>query len=135
MSKLDQALEKYIEDDSTQAAYYDLILNSKFYLPVQADSDEGGEQEVHEDAEIVPLILELDGAPFLPLFDSAQRLNDWAKEPVSYVVLPGDVVADLTPPQLSWALNLGSGFHKQFAPDEIGWIKEIVLQLDEMVQE
>jgi hypothetical protein len=135
VTKLDDALEKYIEDEKAQAPYYDLILNSNFCVPTHAEEGVVGEQELTEDSEIVPLILSAEGDDYMMLFENAERLTAWAKEEVSYVVLPGDLLARMTPPALYWALNMGTEYSKQFEPDEIAWLRQIVEQYEEMSEE
>jgi hypothetical protein len=117
MTELDQALEHYLQDDNQQTRYYDLVLNTDFYIPLA--NDENQEQ-------LTPLIVETDGTSYLMLFDSEERLFSWARQSINYVVITGFGVAALSTPQLHWAVNIGGPFAKQFVPEEIGWLKESV---------
>ncbi len=121
MTELDQALEKYIQDDEEQAQYYDLVLNTDFYIPL--DSEES-ETPVSEQESVTPLILNSEGKHYLLLFDSEERLSNWSEKPVNYVVMAGYGVAAISTPELHWAINVGSQFAKEFVPDEINWLKE-----------
>lgn len=135
MTDLDKALELYIEDEKNQAPYYDLILNSDFYIPVHGEEGEKGEQEIVDQESIVPLVLSADDEDYLLLFENKERLVAWADESVCYVIVAGDAIAQMTPPQLNWALNVGTEYQKQFVPDEISWLKEIIKQVAEMTNE
>ena len=122
MTALDQALEKYIQDENQQADYYDLVLNTDFYLPIAQDDTD---TPLKERDNVSPLIIETDHKSYLMLFDSEQRLTEWAKKPVEYVLLAGYAVAKFTPPGLHWAINTGSNPAKEFVPDEIAWLKKL----------
>ncbi len=122
MNALDEALAKYLRDESQQAAYYDLILNSDFYIPVdwQGVQNAGTEQEA-----VSPLVISSNDKHYMPLFDSEERLRAWAEgKPVEFIVLTGWRAALVSTPQLHWALNPGSGSGKEFVPEEIRWLKE-----------
>ena len=71
MTELDHALEKYIQDDTQQAQYYDLVLNTDFYIPITEDETDS---PLAEKKEVTPLILESDGKSYLMLFDSENGL-------------------------------------------------------------
>jgi len=130
MTELDQALETLRvnpEDQKAQSGFYDLFLNSKLFVPTtmetikQDDAEEGKETEL-------PLIIESDGTDYLVFFDRQQRLHDWAEQEAACVELPGHVLAEMTTGELHWAMNVGTDHVKQFAPDEIAWLKDVVLQ-------
>jgi len=133
MTELDQALADFIEDEQKQGAFYDLVLNTKFYVPVYAEDEENvGQKEIQKDDSIEPMILESEGNHYLMMFESEERLSEWAKEQVNYVVLPGFVIVQMTPEKLYWAMNMGTDYQKQFVPEEIAWLKDVVQQnLDE----
>ena len=122
MTELDQALEKYIQDENHQAAYYELILKSDFYIPIV---DDDNDTPLSEKASVTPLIMEADKKSYIMLFDSEERLSSWSKQPINYLVLAGFKVAELSTPKLHWALNTGVSFAKEFVPEEISWLKQI----------
>ena len=117
MSELDQALKKYREDDKHQATYYELILNTDFYIPI---CDPGEDEQ----DSVVPLVFESEGKSYLMLFDSEQRLTAWAKKEVRHAVVAGHLLAEISTPEIHWAVNFGVGKAKEFVPDEIKWLKE-----------
>ncbi|EAT14509.1 SseB family protein [Desulfuromonas acetoxidans] len=133
MTELDQALADYIEDEQKQGAFYDLVLNTKFYIPVyDEDKENVGKKDIQKDDSIEPVILESEGNHYLMMFENEERLSGWAKEQVSFVVLPGFVIVQMTPEKLYWAMNMGTDYQKQFVPEEISWLKDVVQQnLDE----
>jgi len=117
MTELDQALEKYREDDEQQATYYELVLNTDFYIPICDPSEE--EQE-----SVAPLVFESEGKSYLMLFDSEERLTAWAKQEVRHAVIAGHLLAQISTPEIHWAVNFGDGNAKEFVPDEIKWLKD-----------
>ena len=126
MTELDQALQKCLQDENEQNSYYDLVLNTPFYIPTNDDEARSGKTELAENDSVAPIILESESKHYMMLFDSEERLGEWAKEPISYVVLPGHVIAKMSPPSLHWAVNIGTEFSKEFVPEEIAWLKEVV---------
>ncbi len=128
MTDIDKAfagLREKPDDQKAQSGFYDLFLNSLFFVPtakemIQID-DDGTEQETE-----VPLIVDNDGTDFLVFFDEQQRLNDWAEQEAPFVKLPGHLLTEMTTEGLHWAMNVGTDHFKPFAPDEIAWLKEVV---------
>ncbi len=128
MTELDQALETLRadpDDHKAQSGFYDLFLNSTFFVPTVDETFRTGEENQEEKIE-VPLIIEAEGTDYLVFFDQQQRLNDWAEQEVPCVQLPGHMLAEMTPAGLYWAMNIGTDSNKQFAPDEIAWLKDVV---------
>jgi hypothetical protein len=128
MTELDQALEALRanpDDHRAQSGFYDLFLNSSFFVPTIDEMVSSGDKGAKEKAE-VPLIMVDDGIDYLVFFDQQQRLDDWAGEEVPSLQLPGHVLAEMTTAELHWAMNIGTDYNKQFAPDEIAWLKEVV---------
>lgn len=122
MSELDQALEAYLKDDAQQDAYYALVLANDLYVPLQADGSEATAETLES---VRPLILESDAKHYMMLFDSAERLREWGKEELPYAVITGRLAAEISSPALHWAVNIGSGFAKEFVPEEIAYLKEL----------
>ena len=118
MTELDTALEKYIGDDKNQSEYYELVLKSDFYLPI-AGPEANNTDEVQES--VTPLIFDSEGKSYLMLFDCEERLTEWSKEPVTYAIIAGFKLAEISTPELYWAVNVGS----EFVPEEISWLKDL----------
>lgn len=128
MTDLDQALEALRanpDDHKSQSGFYDLFLNSIFFVPTFEETIDTDDKSAKEKVE-VPLIIEADGIDYLVFFDQEQRLNEWAEKEAPSLQLPGHVLAEMTTVELHWAMNIGTDYNKQFAPDEIAWLKDVV---------
>lgn len=123
MTKIDQALEACRQDQKMQPVFYDLFLNSLFFIPT---IEEANKDEKEEGA--LPLLVEADGKNYLLLFDTVKRLTDWADEDAKYAPMPGYAITEMSLPNLHWALNYGTEHQKQFEPEEIEWLKDVVRQ-------
>ncbi|HEY6871644.1 MAG TPA: SseB family protein [Geobacteraceae bacterium] len=129
MTELDQALEilrQDVNDAKSQSKYYDLFLNATFFVPTLDEQESSGAGEAAGDDQVLPLVIEAEGNDYLMLFDSRERLHAWAEADVPSVEVPGHVLAATTEPPLHWALNVGTAHAKQFRPDEIAWLREVV---------
>lgn len=130
LSDLDQALLKLrqdMNDPKSQSRFYDLFLNTTFCVPTLDSPDIIKDAQV-EDGQVLPMIMESDGNDYLMLFDSEERLKGWSEKDVKWVGVPGYVLAATAAPPLHWALNVGTEYSKQFLPDEIAWLREVVEQ-------
>lgn len=123
MQKLDEALvtlRQNLNEGKKQSEFYDLFLNSAFFVPILKDSEQ---QE--EAGGVLPLITEADGKDYLMLFSTLNRLQAWDAE-AQYIEVPGHLLALSTTPPLHWALNVGTDYSKEFHPEEIAWLREAV---------
>jgi type III secretion system (T3SS) SseB-like protein len=131
MTELDQALETLrqdVNDAASQSKYYDLFLNATFFVPTLDKDLHGVSTEGREEGDVMPLVIEAEGNDYLMLFDTRERLQDWAQAEVPCVEVPGHVLAATTMPPLQWALNVGTEHSKRFVSEEIAWLKEVVEQ-------
>lgn len=119
-----QAMRQDMADAKRQSKFYDLFLNTTFYVPTLDPQELEG--ATVEEGQILPLIIESEGDDYLMLFDTEERLKNWAENDVKSVGVPGYVLAATTMPPLHMALNVGTEFSKQFLPDEITWLREVV---------
>ncbi len=129
MTELDKALkilEQDRRDPKNQSQYYDLFLNSTFFVPTFEGAAGDGQGDAPDENHVMPLILEADGNDYMVLFDTEERLRNWAQGEVSFIEVPGHVIAEMSTPPLHWALNVGTEHSKQFLPDEIAWLRESV---------
>jgi len=125
MTKIDQALDACRQDPRAQPLFYDLFLNSLFFIPVVTD-DSAAEKEG-----AIPLLVEAEGNEYLMLFDTIERLTEWADKDAKYVTLPGHLVVEMTIPNIYWAMNYGTEYQKRFELEEIAWLKDIIRQCKE----
>ncbi len=130
MTALDQALEYFRENPeeaTSSSKFYDLFLNTLFYVPTVMEKLEVEAPEEEEDLS-VPMIVEVDGLNYLMLFDTEKRLKDWAQQDAPFLTVPGHMISEFAAPDLYWALNVGTDYAKQFVPEETAWIKSVVAQ-------
>lgn len=126
MTELDKQLEQLWDDpDSGQAkaAFYDLFLNTDLVVATLEETSRSGCQQP---AGFAPMVLEFEGEDYLVLFDSEERMRLWAERDLPSVRVPGHVLAEMAEPGLYWALNVGSDYAKQFVPEEIAWLQQVV---------
>ncbi|PLX99861.1 MAG: hypothetical protein C0624_13105 [Desulfuromonas sp.] len=130
MTPLDTALQNLRENpDSNESRndFYRLFLSSTFYLPTY-DEETGGVSVNKNDEKMLPLIMEAEGENFMMIFDLEERVADWAEEGVHCIALPGHVIVEMATEGLHLAMNVGTEQAKQFVPEEISWLKEVVKQ-------
>ena len=132
MTPLDQALKTLHEDPENidnRHHFYSLFLQTSFFVPT-FDSEScdmaKGEGAVEDPEQALPLIMEADGNNFLMLFDHEDRVVAWAEEGVKCVTLPGYVAIAMATENLHLAMNVGTDYSKQFVPEEIAWLKQVV---------
>jgi hypothetical protein len=138
MTELDKALEIFQQnrdDVANRTSFYDLFLNATFFVPTQEDKNPNAEGEGPPEGHVAPLIIEAEGNDYLVFFDSEERLRNWAQAEVNFVEVPGHVLAAISTPPLHWALNVGAEFSKEFSPEEIAWLREVVERCDAMAQQ
>ncbi len=125
---LDQALKTLRLDKADakrQSKFYDIFLNTTFCVPT-LDQQELDEASAPEEGQVLPLVIESEGNDYLMIFNTEERMKNWAAEDVKWVGVPGYVLAATTMPPLHWAMNVGTEYSKQFLPDEIAWLREVV---------
>ena len=132
MTPLDQALKNLHEDPEnieSRHHFYSLFLQTSFLVPT-FDSESGdmakGEGEVENPEKALPLIMEADGNNFMMMFDHEDRAVAWAEEGVKCINLPGYVAVAMATENLHLAMNVGTDYAKQFVPEEIAWLKQVV---------
>lgn len=141
MTQLDDAMKEADANADARPAYYELVLQTQFFIPTHEEkSEESAEAEAKEGEEstepspnsVFPLIAESEGTDFLVMFDTRERLFEWAQQEVPFVCLPGHIVVDMTTEDLHWAVNAGTETQRVFVPDEITWLKKVVNQCKEI---
>lgn len=135
MTDLDKALVQFqqnMDDEANRRPLYDLFLNTVFFVPTHEDPSPQAEGETVPQGHVIPLIIEAGGNDYLMLFDNEERLRNWAQTEVSFIEVPGHVIAAMSAAPLHWALNVGTEFSKEFLPEEIAWLREVVERCDEL---
>ncbi len=119
------ALHQDVNDPKAQSAFYGTFLNTTFCVPT-LDSKELDGEEAGAEERVLPLVLEADGTRYLIVFSSEARLTEWAGRSVDWAPVPGHVLATTAMPPLHIAMNVGTEYSKQFNPEEIAWLREVV---------
>jgi hypothetical protein len=138
MTDLDKALEKFqqnTDDETLRRQLYDLFLNSVFFVPTHEEESQGSQGKSAAQGQVIPLIIEAEGNDYLMLFDSEERLRNWAQAEVSFIEVPGHVIAAMSAAPLHWALNVGTEISKEFLPEEIAWLREVVERCDALAEQ
>ncbi len=126
MTKIDDAIKLCIDDAKMQPQFYELFLNTLFYIPVIDEDD----MLMHEDG-APPLLVEANDKTYLMVFDSINRLTNWANAEAKYLPVAGHSIAEMSSSDIYWALNYGTEYQKFFEPAEIEWLKVVVRQAKE----
>ncbi len=133
MKELDQAISRAFESQGKQEdvnKVYLLFLQSPMFLPVKKTTEETKSEEAFH-----PLYAVIDEKYFMLAFDELERLTHWAQEQIAqidYVELTGrDLIAGINE-NVYLVINIGTGFHKEFSPEEVMHLKKIVLKLDQL---
>ncbi len=129
MTELDEAIKLGFQDQKKQHLFYDLFLNSIFYIPVIEE-----EKEAKNEEGTLPLLVEANDKTYLMLFDTIKKMTDWADKEAKYLPVQGHAITELSSSNIYWALNYGTELQKFFDPDEIGWLKGIVQKTNEKNQ-
>lgn len=122
---LDDMLMKAIDTPHKwEGEYYTLFLNSVIYVPtwdipndnLDADSDE-------EEMSFTPMVMEDNGEQIVCIFDSEERLLDWAEgDDVNIISLQGYDVLELLGEQYILLLNTRTEYAKEFSIEESQYI-------------
>jgi len=120
-SDLDAAVAAAREDPDRRVAFYEIFLGAELFIPTRPAADAAGDGD-----EFTPLLVESDGVPYLLLFDSLERLRDWADREPGFIRVPGRTLIEVMDPRLHWILNLGTPFTKEFVSEEISWLQQAV---------
>ncbi len=126
MTKLDDAIDLCTEDENKWPDFYNLFLNSHFYVPILEEKD----VVVAKDG-AMPLLVEANDNTYLMLFDTVGKLTEWADEDAKYIPVTGHGITEMSSANIYWALNYGTEAQKFFEPKEIAWLKTVVRKAQE----
>ncbi len=129
MTQLDESINLYNQDPKNHSQFYELFLNSLFYVPIITEK----ESLVTEDGAL-PLLVEANDKTYLMLFDTIGRLIDWADNEAEYLAVSGHGIVEMSSAKVYWALNYGTEQQKFFTPEEIDWLKGMVRQAKDQSQ-
>ncbi|MEX2454328.1 MAG: enhanced serine sensitivity protein SseB C-terminal domain-containing protein [Rhodospirillaceae bacterium] len=126
---LDIAIAAAMEDPSRRMAFYGLFLEAELYFPIVDTAPGVGKIAAPEEGgTMAPLLLEVEGAPVLPVFDTRERLAEWASgTEMQFGGMPGYAIAEMAAtqdPVVQIAFNVGlESFHHMMA-DEVSWLHD-----------
>jgi hypothetical protein len=127
MSQLDDALVEARSSESGQATFYNVFLNSNVYIPTHdhaiADTNP---RRTKEGETFRPVMIEHQGRVILPIFDSVERLRNWAQREINYICMPAHALVRSIHGSVFFILNTGTQFAKEFVPEELKWLRESV---------
>lgn len=126
---LDSAFAAARNDPSQQNAFYGLLLETELFFPVvDTDPEVSRIAAPEEGGTISPLLLEIEGSPVLPVFDTQERLAQWAEgTEMRFGGMPGYAIVEMVAshePTVELAFNVGlESFHHMVA-EEVEWLHE-----------
>ena len=135
MTELDEAVQAAFTSNGGQTEankVYLALLRTLLYVPVEKSP-----VFVSSDEPFRPLFANVNGNFFMLMFDSQERLANWAGEhyaEMNYVEISGRDVVTGVGEQVFLGLNLGTEFYKEFSPDEVKRLKTIVSRIDQLRQ-
>lgn len=109
--------------ERAESNFYDTFLNTELFFVINKDFQESGIAEAGEEFDVV--MVEGDGQSYLMLFDSEERLQNWAKRDVMVMASYGsDIIMNFEFNKNTFImLNHETDYWKEFAPEEISWLQ------------
>ena len=136
LSVLDQAyigvLASDEPDEELELDYYDLFLNSVLYVPTHKMNEEERESVSADDIAILPVVIEDEERQYIMLFDSKDRLKEWADgEAFEAVEMRGcDAINIFGVENYHMMLNVMSEHQKEFSLEEIQFLLSNIREED-----
>jgi hypothetical protein len=92
------------------------------------DEPSNSQDEIHRSLEgesFKPVVVERDNIPYLPVFDTLERLIGWTKgKKITYINMPTHALLNSSlDSDLHIALNIGTKQYKEFVPAELEWLR------------
>ncbi len=126
LSELDKALIRAQENpEKYEQRYYELFLNTELLVPTWdvPKPENEGVRLAEEDETIAPVTIENKEGNYILLFDSKERLSDWAEDKkLGITGLKGYDILNIFTPEFLLVLNPNSDHPKEFCEDEIRWL-------------
>jgi len=127
MSQLDDVLVEAWRNESGQAIFYNLFLNSDLFFPTHDHAiGDANPRRSKEGETFKPIMIEHQGKVILPIFDSVERLQNWARREVNYICMPGHALVRSIQGGVFFVLNTGTEYAKEFVPDELKWLRDSI---------
>lgn len=127
MTELERALMAAENDPSEADRFYAVFLNSNLFVPTRNVPEETGRpRRASEDEAFSPLVVEGEGGPFLPVFETQERLASWAERETGFVRIPAYALVEAIGRDVRLALNVGTESSKAFSAEEMEWLRDAV---------
>jgi len=127
MTKLDDALKVVRHDPEQGHVFYDAFLNSDMYIPVHLKDEKPHGRQVGIDEKFHPLFVKFDGKKTVPMFDSLERLNEWAEgNDLDYVLVRAHLFLTLLDASVEVGLNPGTDFAHHFTGSDLERIRSAI---------
>ena len=135
---LDIAFETAKADPAQQNAFYGLLLETELFFPViDADPSVSKIAAPEDGGTISPLLLEIEGAPVLPVFDTQERLATWAEgAEMRLGGMPGYAIVEMAAgqvPTVQIAFNVGQTSFHHMVGEEVMWLFEALRAMREPI--
>lgn len=129
MTPLDSALAAAQKDARNHTAFYNTFLETQLFIPtLDNPAPDPAPRRTREGESFTPYIVEQNGKMYLPVFDSLERLSSWIQGEATYICMSAHVLVQSIQGDVHLALNIGTPLWKEFAPDEVQWLREGVEQ-------
>lgn len=115
------------ENTELRHEFYRAFLQATLFIPT-FDEKTGEVAKGETKEQMLPLVVRDGDKNYMMLFDLEDRVAGWAEEGVHCLALPGHVVIEMATEGLHLALNYGCAHSKQFVPEEVAWLKQVVQQ-------
>jgi hypothetical protein len=130
MTELDNIIAKAYQNEGKKEdvnKVYLTFLQTLLYVPVRKELN-----TKISDESFSPLFTKIENNIYMPVFDTLDRLKNWAKDAIlemDYVELSGhDVIFGINP-EVYLCLNVGTDLYKEFSPDEVFHLKKIIAKI------
>ena len=131
MTPLDTAVKEARKSEEARREFYNIFLRSELYIPVQSEFEGEGRQRIKEKTQILPILAEARGVKHVMLFDSQQRLSEWAPQGLKFIGCTGHAIVGMADPEVPWFMNVGSEFSKVFVTEEVRWLKQYLTKVQQ----
>jgi hypothetical protein len=127
MTPLDHALEVAEKEQEKGNVFYNLFLNTDVFIPTHDAASLGQPRRSEAGESFHPVVIENNGIPYLPIFDTYDRLVKWSAEhQMSYVQMPAHaLIRSSLDAKLHLALNVETSHVKIFVPEELKWLRKV----------
>lgn len=136
MTELDQLIQaafKSVGKQEEANQFYLALLKTQLYVPVKKNE----QKIISEEEPFIPLFAKIEDHYFMVIFDTHDRLVNWAGDhynEMDYVTLSGKEIITGINDGVYLSLNPETECYKEFAPDEVKRLKQIVLRIDQLMQ-